>query len=1026
MVPVQLSDGSIRRLPANELEFVPKNPGSMADRFAKGQFVDLGWLRRTLTRARSAGRLGDMLYSMEATETDFYAHQFKPVLKLLRSPTDAMLIADEVGLGKTIEAGLIWTELRSRLSSNRLLVVCPKTLCEKWRLELMQRFGVEARIVNGQELTEFLTKPYQQRRGFAAIASMQGIRPPRGWDADPNQRPDNDRAKLAQALDEAANDAPLIDLLVVDEAHHMRNPQTQTFALGRLLSTVAEHRIYLSATPIHLRNRDLHSLLRLVDPATFEFESTLEDLIQTNQPLMAARDLLIRDDAPREKIAAKIEIAKKHPILANSKALALVAEAIQSNNLSPADRVELAARIESVNQMANYMTRTRRREVQELRVVREPKAPIIQMHEDERRFYNLVSEAVVEHARQVNVNDRFLLSTPQRMLTSSLAAASAYWINAANMPVPESEDAEDAPEEDIDRDPSSNCRPLVSKLAVLAERLNMTALLEAKDAKYAVLLKELKQLSANDRTTKSIIFSAFKPTLAYLRRRLDADGIRSEVIHGSVRESRSDILDRFENGPAQVLLSSEVGSEGIDLQFCWAVINYDLPWNPMRVEQRIGRVDRLGQKSKKVIVVNMVYEDTIDAEIYHRLYERLELIHAALGAFEAVLGEPVRDMTRKLFDPTLTKEQRTKVIDQTALAVENRKREEEQLEAEAGALLHHGDYVIEQIKRTRKLHRWLDGGDILAFVKDRLTRSYQGCRIEAKTAGQDVYRITITTEARQALVAYLEQHQQQGTTRLAAGDEMQRYRFSASVAKGHEGRIEIISQVHPLFRFAVELDERDEDAHLSQPVAAKVAHQFVSGADKLQPGVYVIAAHSWEIRAGDDSALGDRRVAYAGTALKDRLELSSEEAEIIMQAAIARGQELTNFRHDKRLSAAAEALREVVLPALDRRFEVHLQRTEADIIDRVTVQKQALVRHRDLKMRGIDERLAKLAREEELARRIGNDQRAGQLSSLANAVRGQMRKLTENVEGRLARIERRRRFTPSMSEVACLVVEVQP
>lgn len=1025
MVPVQLFDGSIRWLPANELEFVPKNPGSMADRFAEGQFVDLGWLRRTLTRARSAGRLGDMLYSMEATETDFYAHQFKPVLKLLRSPTDAMLIADEVGLGKTIEAGLIWTELRSRLNSNRLLVVCPKTLCEKWRLELMQRFGVEARIVNGQELTEFLTKPYQQRRGFAAIASMQGIRPPRGWDADPNQRPDNDRAKLAQALDEAANDAPLIDLLVVDEAHHMRNPQTQTFALGRLLSTVAEHRIYLSATPIHLRNRDLHSLLRLVDPATFEFESTLEDLIRTNQPLMAARDRLIRN-APREEIAGNIEIARQHPILANSRALELVAKAIQSNNLSPADRVELATRMESVNQMANYMTRTRRREVEELRVVREPIAPIIQMHEDERRFYNLVSKAVVEHARQVNVNERFLLSTPQRMLTSSLAAASAYWINAANMPVPESEDAEDAPEEDIDRDPSSNCRPLVSKLAALAKRLNMTALLEAKDAKYTALLKELKQLSANGRATKSIVFSAFKPTLAYLHRRLGADGIRSEVIHGSVRESRSDILDRFENGPAQVLLSSEVGSEGIDLQFCWAVINYDLPWNPMRVEQRIGRVDRLGQKSKKVIVVNMVYEDTIDAEIYHRLYERLKLIQAALGAFEAVLGEPVRDMTRQLFDPTLTKEQRTEVIDQTALAVEMRKQNEEELEAEAGALLHHGDYVIEQIKRTHKLRRWLDDNDILAFVKDRLTRSYQGCRIEATAAGQDVYRIALTTAARQALVAYLEKNQQQGTTRLADGDEMQRYRFSASVARKREGRIEIISQVHPLFRFAVELDERDKDAHLPQPIAAKVAHQFVSGADKLQPGVYVIAAHSWEIRAGDDSALDDRRVAYAGTELKDRVELSSEKVEIIMQATIAHGQVLTNFRHDERLPTAAEALRTVVLPTLDRRFEVHLQRTEADIIDRVSVQKQALVRHRDLKMRGINERLAKLAQDEELARRIGNDQRAGQLSSLTNAVHGQMRKLTENVDGRLARIERRRRFTPSMSEVACLVVEVQP
>ena len=995
------------------------------DRFAEGRFVDLSWLRRTLTRTRSAGQLGDMLYSMEATETDFYAHQFKPVLKLLRSPTNSLLVADEVGLGKTIEAGLIWTELRSRLNSNRLLVVCPKTLCEKWRLELLRRFGVDARIVGSKELTEFLSERSWQRRGFAAIASMQGIRPLRGWNAEPDRLHPSDQTQLAHVLDEAANDAPLIDLLVVDEAHHMRNPQTQTFALGGLLSMVAEHRVYLSATPIHLRNRDLHSLLRLVDPATFELESTLQDLIYTNEPLMAARDLLIRN-ASREELTAQIEIAKQHPILADSKALALVAEAIQSSSLSPADRVELAARIESVNQMANYMTRTRRREVQELRVVREAVAPTIQMHKEERRFYNLVSEAVAEHAHQVDVNARFLLSTPQRMLTSSLAAASAYWIKAAEASVSTTEELEDAPEEDIDGNPSGDDRPLVSKLAVLAKRLDMTALLEANDTKYVVLRRELKQLFRDDSAAKSIVFSAFKPTLSYLYRRLSADGIRSEVIHGSVRESRSAILKRFQNGPAPVLLSSEVGSEGIDLQFCWTVFNYDLPWNPMRVEQRIGRVDRLGQQREKVAVINMVYEDTIDAEIYHRLYERLGLIYAALGAFEAVLGEPVRDMTRRLVDPTLTKDQRDAVIDQTAQAVEGRKRAEEELEAEAGALLRHGDYVTQQIDQARKLRHWLDGSDILAFVKDRLTRSYQGCKIEATSGGRDIYRIGLTTQARQALIAYLEQHQQQGTTRLAIGDETQRYRFSASVAKTRDGRTEIISQVHPLFRFAVELDQRDEDAHLAQAVAAKVVRQFVAGADAFEPGIYVIAAHSWEIRAGDDAALGDRRVAYGGVALESGRELSPEEAETIVQATVAQGQVLTNFRHDKRLPAAAAALREMVLPSLDRRFGVYVERTEADIIDRIAVQEQALTRHRNLKTHGFEERLVKLGGDERSARIAGNERRALQLSYLANAVRGQMRKLKENVDGRLARIQRRRRFTPSMSDIACLVVEVQP
>lgn len=126
MVPVQFADGRVSWLPAESLEPVPAAPPDLADQFTAGRFVGPEWLRRTLTRIRVTGRLSDVVYSMEATETDFYAYQFKPVLKFLSSPTDALLIADEVGLGKTIEAGLIWTELRARLECNRLLVVCPK------------------------------------------------------------------------------------------------------------------------------------------------------------------------------------------------------------------------------------------------------------------------------------------------------------------------------------------------------------------------------------------------------------------------------------------------------------------------------------------------------------------------------------------------------------------------------------------------------------------------------------------------------------------------------------------------------------------------------------------------------------------------------------------------------------------------------------------------------------------------------------------------------------------------------------
>ena len=122
MVSVRFANGAVSWLPADNLEPVPEAPPDLAECFAEGRFVAPDWLRRVLTRIRVTGRLRDVVYSMEATETDFYAHQFKPVLKLLKSPTDALLIADEVGLGKTIEAGLIWTELRARLECNRLLV----------------------------------------------------------------------------------------------------------------------------------------------------------------------------------------------------------------------------------------------------------------------------------------------------------------------------------------------------------------------------------------------------------------------------------------------------------------------------------------------------------------------------------------------------------------------------------------------------------------------------------------------------------------------------------------------------------------------------------------------------------------------------------------------------------------------------------------------------------------------------------------------------------------------------------------
>ena len=804
MVPVRFANGSVKWLPAESLELVPETPPDVIERFGEGRFVGPEWLRRALTRIRVTARLADIVYSMEATETDFHAFQFKPVLKLLNSPTDALLIADEVGLGKTIEAGLIWTELRARLESNRLLVICPKTLCEKWRNELERRFGVDAQIVDGRELSRLLWDGRRRGRGFAAIAGMQSLRPPRGWDVPDDREPavrENPRRVLAQRLRDESDDEPLIDMLVVDEAHHMRNPKTLLHRLGELLNAVSTHRVFLSATPIHLRNRDLHSLLRLIDPETFEYESALDEMIQSNEPIVMMRDLLMRSSASREDIVGCMDDAVRRFVsLANSKALHLLLKDMKERPLDAIRRSEFASRLETTNQMANYVTRTRRRDVKELRVVREAKAPVLEMCSQERRFYDAVVSEVEEYAKEHDVNARFLLSTPLRLLTSSPAAASGYWAGLENA------GHERIEETDEDSNPAEE-RPLLARLKGAARDLGVTAALQSVDTKFELLRRQLHQCWRSEPDAKVIVFSSFKPTLHYLMRRLEAGGVGCELIHGSVNEPRQQIIDRFREDPeVRILLSSEVGAEGVDLQFCWIVINYDLPWNPMRLEQRIGRVDRLGQQRAKVTVLNLVFEHSIDAIIYQRLYERLGLVERALGEFETVLGAPIREMALKLLDPELNEQQRMEVVDQTAIAVERRRQEEEELEKDAGALIQHGDYILQKITESRERHRWVSGRDVLLYVKDRLYRSFPGCKIESSPAGSDTYRIALSHAAQAALTVFVNTRKLQGATRLLKGDGEQRYRFVSSVVQRREPRVESVSQLHPLVRFAVELD----------------------------------------------------------------------------------------------------------------------------------------------------------------------------------------------------------------------------
>ena len=247
---VQFPEGS-QFIPSDQLEEVAAEEDAL-DLMQRGRLGDQLDLRLTLAHARLTGRLADVIYSMDVTGTDFYAHQFKPVVRLLNSVARGILIADEGGLGKTIEAGLLWTELRTRYDFRKLLVLCPSVLRQKWQRELRTRFGVDAEILDAKGTLARLRRAGDGANpGFAIVASLQGLRPRRKWR---ERRQADGASELARFLDSQEQSDPLIDMCVIDEAHHLRNRETMTSQLGRLTRAVSDYIVLLTATPIHLRS----------------------------------------------------------------------------------------------------------------------------------------------------------------------------------------------------------------------------------------------------------------------------------------------------------------------------------------------------------------------------------------------------------------------------------------------------------------------------------------------------------------------------------------------------------------------------------------------------------------------------------------------------------------------------------------------------------------------------------------------------------------------------------------------------
>ncbi|WP_026295740.1 DISARM system SNF2-like helicase DrmD [Aromatoleum toluclasticum] len=971
----------------------------------EGRYGRVDDLRRLLTHVHLAGRLANVVYAMGLTQTDFYPHQYKPLLTLLDSPVNGLLIADEVGLGKTIEAGLIWTELRARYDMRRLMVVCPAMLREKWRLELANRFGVEARAVDSATLLQELETGDHRERAW--IVSYQGIRVPSGWDPDEADGPKRAvRAQLADFLWRRADAEPLFDLVIFDEAHYMRNEETGAWRTGSLLRDVSTHQVMLSATPINLGAEDLFNVLRLLDPDHFEYPEDFRNVVQANRPVIAASDVVRDPSSDGDRILEAIrEIASSRWFERSERVDNLIEEAESVDDWTRVRRVEFAAKIERLNLLAHIVTRTRKREVQAERVVRDATVFEAEMSPVERSLYRAITEGTRDYALANGIEHGFLLSTPQRMVASSPAALLRTWRDDAidDDAMASAMDENDEDEEHLRKSSSG----LKSWLAENVLRDFDPGELTRYDSKFAELSQAMKRFLKDDREGKAIVFTTFRGTARYLVDRLPTENIEAGLLMGGAEFDKEAVVNAFrDDRSCRVLVCTDVAAEGLDLQFCRLVVNYDLPWNPMRIEQRIGRIDRIGQQSKRILVWNFVHKDTIDALILTRLAKRIGVFESTLGETEEILGQ-VRRLEDILLSRRLTTEEEERLIEEVALAIENVKRKQEELEREAIQLVAHGQQLLAQIEAARGEGKVVTRHDLIRYVAGWIG-AVQGCRFLAVRAEEDTFDVQLAPAVAAEFDEFLRRERLAGRTALASG-QVRRCRFADRITDKPRPGEEVVHRFHPLVRFVSR--KADDDGEPFPLYASRVAVEGVS------PGQWVLLAKLASFSGVKD----EERLLVSAVPLWGGTPMDGQDAESLLDAVRKSGGDWPSVAVDIEAGVAAAGL-ERCEEAVRARYAALRDATKRENRDRADVLAQILEDHVSKKREGFERRIQS---HEFFASLNGNSPDGKRRKGLANAERKKLENFLARMETRRAALIRKSEsFSADTRDICALVVHV--
>lgn len=636
-------------------------------------------------------------------------HQIYALNRALSTDRIRYLFADEVGLGKTIEAGFVIRELKLRGLAKRILIVAPKGLATQWVGEMATHFNESFKLVMGEDINALQRFAFTAHQDDTAtshqrpnpwlmfdqvIVTLDAVKPierRKGWSDE--QLAEYNRMRYDDLI------TAQWDLIIIDEAHRLggSTDQVARYRLGRGLADAASYVLLLSATPHQGKSDAFFRIMNLLDSGSFpDMRSVTRDRVS---------DYIIRTEKRR-----------------------------------------------AINHAGEALFKPRRTHL--MAVKWEAR------HHRQQLLYEAVADYVREGYNQALREQRpavgFLMLLMQRLVVSSTAAICQTLerrlniLQATDTKISDRMTALDEQlalhDEIAELDSEAQLAELLQwhSHAVQNEILTVTTLLnaarqclsEGNDAKADALIELIYQLQAqrNNPDLKILIFTEFVPTQHMLAAFLRDRGISVVTLNGSMdMDERRHVQNQFRNH-ARILISTDAGGEGLNLQFCHIVMNYDLPWNPMRVEQRIGRVDRIGQQHT-VQAFNFILADTVEYHVFSVLEDKLARILQEFGVDKAsdVLDSNMNGQQfDELFKDAVMNPQRMLTAVDHAIDVLRQNIEQTQTASPLSGISHTPEIQQYEYIRTHPLPHWLM----------RMTTSYINYRGGAVTQRKNLWDLT--------------------------------------------------------------------------------------------------------------------------------------------------------------------------------------------------------------------------------------------------------------------------------------------